>query len=375
MVNPVTVGVAALLIFVTLSQSAPVEPGDEDIAKIVHQFVCLRSRTIKAGITAPTICTGLAAAVRKKELTPLILASICVIAYLSFVFEKLKYLFLYIQSCVPRQHANPMGRDQLWAGLALVWDVLVVYYILDDRCREYVFRPQNSVKVTLPSVVITSYTFNPQPVSELSRAMDLYPAKCCSNLRAVENLRLRPFFQDKIAELHRENRMAPLSGAPQGYQQPISGGGGAARQDYSMFIQPNAHCDDESFPPVIDLTDDVDESTQNYDNSIYFDYLGNDIDRENDRDHPPPKLIDFLGKAEEQGSKSLDLSLGMYDPERLEGTTLRIEEPLPLTLSSGHWHQSESSLSHDKGKRPMNVDGATDIYPTQHRAYHKHESL
>ncbi|TPX45206.1 hypothetical protein SeMB42_g04084 [Synchytrium endobioticum] len=104
MVNPVTVGVAALLIFVTLSQSAPVEPGDEDIAKIVHQFVCLRSRTIKAGITAPTICTGLAAAVRKKELTPLILEKVNTIVGASLPGHS---------SCTIAQILNPSGFQNL----------------------------------------------------------------------------------------------------------------------------------------------------------------------------------------------------------------------------------------------------------------------
>ncbi|TPX49555.1 hypothetical protein SeMB42_g01360 [Synchytrium endobioticum] len=129
----------------------------------------------------------------------------------------------------------------------------------------------------------------------------------------------------------------------------------------------NAHGNDESFPPKVDLTNDLDKSTQDYDNSIgYFSFFVNNIDHEGHHDHPTPELIDFLGKAEEQDLESLELSPGMPDPERLKGATQRIREPSPLALSSSHWHDSESSShSYDKGKRPMDASGATDIYPSQ----------
>ncbi|TPX37403.1 hypothetical protein SeMB42_g04059 [Synchytrium endobioticum] len=402
MVNTITVGVATLLIFVTFSQSAPAEPGDEDIREMVRAFSVKRRRTITVGITALAIRKGLAEAVEgaTEELTRIILGKVntrvserlpehypCTVAetlnpsgfedlspdqnriaraYLSYVFEKLKYLFLYLQSYVPRHHANPLALDRLLAGLALVWDVLVVYYILDDWCRDYVSRlcEKSSAKAKLPTVVKTSYTLNPQPVSELSRAMALHPEECCDNLRTVRELRLAPCFQAAIAKLHRENRMAPLSCAP---QRPLSGGGEAAQQDYNMFNQPNAYGNVESFPLVIDLVDDSDKSTPNLDNRIeYFNLLENNIDHKDRRDQPTPELVDLFRKAEEQGLQSSGVSLGMYDAKRLKGTTLRIEEPSPQALSFSHWHHSESSSHrHDKRKRPMHADGATDLDPTQ----------
>ncbi|TPX33427.1 hypothetical protein SeLEV6574_g08380 [Synchytrium endobioticum] len=141
------------------------------------------------------------------------------------------------------------------------------------------------------------------------------------------------------------------------------------RDRSSNLEGPNAYGDDESFPPMmVESNDAVNESTPNPDNSSeYFNFFENNIDHEGHHDQPTTGLIDFLGKHQEQDLESLELSLGMHDPARLKEATLRIREPSLLALSSSHWHHPDfSSQSYDKGKRPMNAGGSTDIYLTQH---------
>ncbi|TPX52516.1 hypothetical protein SeMB42_g01364 [Synchytrium endobioticum] len=474
-------------IFLHLSQCASTDPDDEDIMRMVSTLSQMRRRAIQAGIAIKPPAKEFAKAIKEFDdpisvilrrmntmvETKLPKNSPCTFdqllsrpnfeamsraqlrfarAYYSYAFEKLKHLFMYIQSSVRNQSTE--RRDKLLAGLALVWNVLVVYYTLDEKYRSRCDLPQTCAQLELPIYETFSSCLDQQHVSELCREISL----SFGNLRRIEELRIH--FETEIADFQGFYSIARLYDAPMayimhmihqfeslGHTRPwsgvwdyqalkqispmerdalpvrlaheycivcraqrekqwlqhylprdasealgvlsrlseietlikhhdglfkeyltsLSGDGEAAQQDDENFVQPKAHGNEEYFPPVIDLTDDVDNSTQDYDNCICFDFLGNHIDRGNDRDHPTPELIDFLGKAEEQDLKSLDLSLGIHDPERLKGATLRIQEPSPLALSSNHWHDSEpSSHSYDKGKRPMNADGATDICPTQH---------
>ncbi|TPX39371.1 hypothetical protein SeLEV6574_g07265 [Synchytrium endobioticum] len=488
MVNPMTVGVAALLIFCTLTLSAPTSLSDEDIMRMVSTLSTMRYHAVRAGIAGNSPSKDLAKAIAGgRDLTNVILREMNIIvetnlprgstytiddmlgppdcevmnrdqlrlarAYHACIFEKLKCLFMYIHSFV--KDKNPKRRDELLAVLVLVWDFLAVYYILEKQYLQHCDTPGNRKELELPIYETFSSCFDEQHVSELRRMILRY----YKNLRRIEELRI--YFETEIAKLQGAYSMArfydtrmdyilnminqfeslghtrPWSGvwdyealkqippmerdalpirlthehlivkrarcerarllhhlkgvAPgasgvlrrlsglealinhhddffQGYRQALSRDREVAQQDYNTVNQPNAHNDNESFPPImVESTDAADKSTPNPDNRIeYFEFFENNIDHEGHHDHPTPGLIDFLRKDEEQDLESLELSLGMHDPERLKGATLRIQEPSPLALSSSHWHNSESSShSYDKGKRPMDASGATEISPSQ----------
>ncbi|TPX50973.1 hypothetical protein SeLEV6574_g00570 [Synchytrium endobioticum] len=446
MVNPIKVGVAALLIFVTFSQSAPADPSDHRMAKAL---IARRLRIIEGGATSVTRCKGLVLAIAEdRDPIPCILQEIENIvgiefpessgytshevltpsvfqamgqsqlriarAYHAYILEMLKRLFLYIQSHVPGQPANLMGCNRLLAGLALVRDVLVVYYMLENALCRYYRRATRCDELVLPN-----YHDGQQPVAEHCRDM-AKPFDYSKNLRYIMRSSLkkeiaqlrggcgpsrterdaqpvRPAHECLIADGARQERNLPRDASEAcgvlrrpsevdtlithhhqllyEYQASVAEGAQAARQNYNMFNQPNAHGNNEASPSVINLTNDEDESTQNYENSIGRLYcFGSDRHHEDDRNRPAPELIDFFGRSEKP---PLDVSLGMHDPERWKGTTPPVEEPSPLALSSSHWHHSEasssshwhrsesSSHSHGKGKRPMNLGSAEDIYSTQ----------
>ncbi|TPX52518.1 hypothetical protein SeMB42_g01366 [Synchytrium endobioticum] len=483
MVNPMTVGVAALLIFCTLTLSAPTGRSDNDIGQMINTLTIMRNVAVRAANTGTPPSADLAQAIagpddpkgailRRMEtivktnprrgstytIDDILRPPDCKTmnrdqlrlarAYHACIFEKLKHLYMYIQK------KNPQGRVELLAGLVLVWDFLAVYFILEQRYRQYCALPTNCKQLELPIYETLSTCFDQQHVSEMRCKIPLYHY----NLRRIVELRehwetdivkwqgaygmgrlydtdmddilnminqfeslghtrpwsgvwdyealkqIPPMERDalpiRLAHEHliakraqREKQwllyhlkgvasedsgvLHRLSGLEalikhhddlyQGYSQALSGYREVAQQDYNKVNQPNAHGDDESFPPMTELTDDVDKSNPNPDNSIeYFEFFENNIDHEGHHDQPTLELIDFFGKDGEQDLESLKLSLGMHDPERLKGATLRIQEPSPLALSSSHWHNSESSShSYDKGKRPMDASGATEISPSQ----------
>ncbi|TPX52519.1 hypothetical protein SeMB42_g01367 [Synchytrium endobioticum] len=466
-----TVGVAALLIFCTLTLSAPTSLSDEDIMRMAAN-----TDTPPSADLAKAIAGG-------RDLTNVILREMNIIvetnlprgstytiddmlgppdcevmnrdqlrlarAYHACIFEKLKCLFMYIHSFV--KDKNPKRRDELLAVLVLVWDFLVVYYILEERYRQHCVVPAACGKLELPIYETLCSCLDQQRVSELRREISLSCGRIgvlrehwkteiaklqgaygmarfydtdmddiLNMINQFESLgRTRPWSgvwdYEALSQIHPMERDAlpirlaheycivyraqceraglrkylsrdaseasgvlrQLSGLEalikhhhdlfQGYRQALSRDREVAQQDYNKVNQPNAHGDDESFPPMTELTDDVDKSNPNPDNSIeYFEFFENNIDHEGHHDQPTPGLIDFFGKDEEQTLKSLDLSLGIHNSERLKGATLRIQEPSPLALSSSHWHNSESSShSYDKGKRPMDASGATEISPSQ----------
>ncbi|TPX50974.1 hypothetical protein SeLEV6574_g00579 [Synchytrium endobioticum] len=436
MVNPIKVGVAALLIFVTFSQSAPADPGDEEIDRIAGLLGAKRLRIIETGLAGKSPCVFLASAIKfGEDPMPVILEEINNIievnlpetstctydqvlnpselmvmdrdqlriarAYHAYIFEMLKRLFLYIQSYVSGQYANLMECNRLLAGLAFVWDVLVVYYILENMCRDCYRHASACDGLKLPI-----HYLDQQYIAELSRDIT-QPFAFSHNLRHIMNT-LGSSLKDKIAKLQRDyimNRLGPTdcnalahayriiaraldersslrrylprdaaeaSGVLRRlseldtiimhhyrrllkHQASLAEGVQEAPQYHNIFNQPNAHGNNEAFPSVADLTNDADESTHEYNNIIgQLDSLGNYHDHEDDRDRPPPELIDFFGKSEKQHLESLDGSLAMHDPERWKGTTPPVEEPSPFALSSSHWHHSKSSPHSDgKGKRPM----------------------
>ncbi|TPX49582.1 hypothetical protein SeLEV6574_g01387 [Synchytrium endobioticum] len=485
MVNPIIVGVAALLIFCTLTLSAPTGPSEEVIKRMISALGSMRHEAIKAANTDTPPSADLAKAIAGgRDLTNVILQEMKSIvktqlpgdgpytingilrppdceamdrgqlriarAYHAVLFEKLKNLFMYIHSYV--KNKNPERRDELLAGLVLVWDFLVVYYILEKRYRQECRIPGNCNELELPIYETLPDGFDQQHFYENKDVMsrgyfrrivelrkhwkteiaklqgaygmarfyatdmdeilniinryesfghtnpwsgvwdyealsqihpmerDALPIRlaheyCIVRRARCERARLRKYVPRDASEASEVSRQ--LSGLEafikhhrdlyQGYSQALSGYRETAQQNYNTVNQPNAHGGDESFPPImVESTDAADESTPNPDKSIeYFEFFENNIDHEGHHDHPTG-LIDFFGKDKEQDLESLELSLGMHDPERLKGATLRIQEPSPLALSSSHWHNSESSShSYDKGKRPMDASGATEISPSQ----------
>ncbi|TPX33141.1 hypothetical protein SeLEV6574_g08410, partial [Synchytrium endobioticum] len=333
MVNPIKVGMAALLIFVTFSQSAPADPGDEKIDRMARALVAKRLNTIKAGLTGRPPC----AIKLGQDPIPVILQRITDVidinvpegspctynqvlnpstfmamghvqlriarAYHACIFEMLKRLFLYIQSCVPGQYANPRGCSRLLAGLALIWDVLVVYYILENMCRRLYSHAKQCDGLELPIYYTFSNHLHQQCVSKLSRDT-AQPFAFSHNLRHIMDS-LRSFLKDEIAQLQRDYGLSPTErdappvrpahecliadGARQErnlprdaseacgvlrrpsevdalitrhyqllneYQASVAEGAQAARQNYNMFNQPNAHGNNEASPSVINLTND-----------------------------------------------------------------------------------------------------------------------
>ncbi|TPX39568.1 hypothetical protein SeLEV6574_g07117 [Synchytrium endobioticum] len=388
MVNPIIVGVAALLIFCTLTLSAPTGLGDEDIARMVKSLTAMRHYAVQAGIAGKAPSKDLAIAIAVgKDPTEAILREMNIIvetklpkncpctidqllslpefkamdqgqiriarAYHACLFDKLKCLFMYIHSSV--KNKNSKRRGKLLAGLVLVWDFLALYYILEKRYLQHCDIPGNCKELELPIYETFSSCLDQQHVSELCREISL----SFGNLRRIEELRI--YFEREIAKLQGAYGMArfydtpmdyilnminqfeslghtrPWSGvwdyealsqihpmerdalpirlaheycivrrarcerarllhhlkgvAPgasgvlrrlsglealikhhhdlfQGYRQALSRDREVAQQDYNKANQPNAHGDDESFPPMTELTDDVDKSNPNPDNSI-----------------------------------------------------------------------------------------------------------
>ncbi|TPX49029.1 hypothetical protein SeLEV6574_g01723 [Synchytrium endobioticum] len=123
--------------------------------------------------------------------------------------------------------------------------------------------------------------------------------------------------------------------------------------------------DDEYSPPMVESTNNVNNANQYCDVGIgSFEFVGNDINCDDDCDQSPRRLIDFLGKAEQRAS---ECSVGRHNTERCTGSTLHIEVSTTLALSSINWHHHDfPSQSDDKGKTPMNAGSSTHLCLTQH---------
>ncbi|TPX49386.1 hypothetical protein SeMB42_g02627 [Synchytrium endobioticum] len=254
-------------------------------------------------------------------------------AYFVCVFEKLKFIFRGIN------HLYHAGyKKQLESARTLAWDYLL---ILRNRGKPYSRYRDKNIGFPLPDDKALS---RDEPSSDF--------VDCgIENLKLLTKMVITELKAWKEKERKDRCKINRLDMANWLHSQ-LEGG--------------NAHGSDNSVPPMMEFTNDVDTSTPNPDNSMeYFDFFRKEIDHDGHHDQPTSEFIDFLGEAEKQDFASLDLSLGMHDPERLKGAILHIREPSPLALLSSHWHHSESSShSYDKGKMPMHDDGATDIYPT-----------
>ncbi|TPX30108.1 hypothetical protein SeMB42_g07974, partial [Synchytrium endobioticum] len=367
MANLVKVGVVAFLIFCTLAQTAPTRQKDV-FQKAVKKLVNAKGDTTRRGMK--TLAGVPAALISHHNPEDCIFSEIAAIAakifptsmeytidellspldakildgdrirlaraYLACVFERLKFLF----ECINHEYYTGFQK-KLVGARALVWKFLLIF---KNRGATYYgyngISGPRSLELMLPDdkACLVQHVSEPSHETALSRDMP----SSDDVQRSMEQLKEQ--MKIWIADWEASGRLVRKS-------QSVT-----TEWLHSDLKGRNAHGNDESFPPMmVESNDAVNESTPNPDNSIeYFNFFENNIDHGAHHDHPTTGLIDVFGKSEAQALESLDLTLGMHDPERLKGATLRIREPSPLALSSSHWHDSEpSSHSYDKGKRPM----------------------
>ncbi|TPX30005.1 hypothetical protein SeMB42_g08011, partial [Synchytrium endobioticum] len=206
-------------------------------------------------------------------------------SYLACVFEESKCLFAYINH---RYHEG--YQNELEIARTLAWDFLL---FIRNQGMAYASRiPKSGADFRgfiLPDDKAPNRLVH-QRFSELSHKTALSSKRPCSDCVERFMKQLKEQMDKLLSEL------TARASIKVGFLE-------MAEKLHSYFKERNAHGNVESFPPVIDLTDDSDESTPNPDNNIEYVNL-----LENNRDQPIPEFVDFLGK--EKGLKSLDLSLG-----------------------------------------------------------------
>ncbi|TPX34270.1 hypothetical protein SeMB42_g07343, partial [Synchytrium endobioticum] len=271
-------------------------------------------------------------------------------AYHSCVFERLKSLFREISSCVVGDRSN----QGLVAARALVWDFLVLFHTRDIEYRHEEGKQHESTKTTLPIVSGLSHdpleaAYSGYLMKELQTQMEPSIAQIKAKKADVEarKTKRKPYREaEKAREANRKARPDD-------------------KIKCSTSKPKRSNDDDEYPPPVVESTNNVKNANQYCGVGIgSFEFVGNDIDHDDDCDQSPLVLIDFLGKAEKRAS---EFQMGWHNTERCTGATPRIEVSTTLALSSSNWHHHDfSSQSDDKGKTPMNAGSSTHHCLTQH---------